>query len=213
MVSEIEKIHFISSETNGSTSNTDTQKLGLVRNASILEDTIFFNDYYYPKRLEGLKSEEIAFQESVWQFKSGNNTQWAKRHLSVLVDEGFSGRLYGKCEKRDVVLCAIPASNQQRTQQRYQTIISEVANEQGFENGFGYITSKTSREPKHFGLGHFDAEKHIEIHPEVSGKHILLFDDVFTSGDTFNQVKRALLVKGAKSVTGIFIAKTKSQLK
>lgn len=39
----------------------------------------------------------------------------------------------------------------------------------------------------------------------IEGKHILLFDDVMTSGQSFIQLKRALLKLGAKSVLGVFL--------
>lgn len=43
---------------------------------------------------------------------------------------------------------------------------------------------------------------------QYKGKNVLLFDDVITSGGSFKQVAAKLLETGAKSVIGIFLAKT-----
>ncbi|KAA4197763.1 hypothetical protein F3D27_27120, partial [Bacteroides ovatus] len=42
----------------------------------------------------------------------------------------------------------------------------------------------------------------------IRGRHILLFDDLLTTGAGLSQVSRKLLACGALSVTGLFLAKT-----
>lgn len=178
-----------------------------VKKLSINGENIFYVDYYYPKRIDSLPEEKMTFRENIWRFKSGSNSSWAKGHLFQLVKHAIT---YLHLEHP--IICAIPASTQYRTQQRYHSILEEASKMFLIENGYSCIAPTTNRQPKHFGLGHFDAEKHIDISPAIKGKDILLFDDVYTSGATYHQVKKALLAKGAKSVHGLFIAKTKSRL-
>lgn len=37
--------------------------------------------------------------------------------------------------------------------------------------------------------------------------HVILFDDILTTGQSFKQLKRRMIDLGAKSVTGIFLGK------
>ena len=43
---------------------------------------------------------------------------------------------------------------------------------------------------------------------DINGMHVILFDDILTTGQSFKQLKRRMIDLGAKSVTGIFLGKT-----
>ena len=75
------------------------------------------------------------------------------------------------------------------------------------ENGFNYLSAVEHEETK----GSIDKNivPYLILQPEqYNGKNVLLFDDVITSGTSFKQVAAKLLETGAKSVTGVFLAKT-----
>lgn len=59
------------------------------------------------------------------------------------------------------------------------------------------------------GTSHKDVVSNLSIKKrDVDGMHVILFDDVLTSGQSFIQLKRRMIDVGAKSVTGIFLGKT-----
>ena len=42
----------------------------------------------------------------------------------------------------------------------------------------------------------------------IKGRHVLLLDDVFTTGESFRQLQRKMKQLGALSVIGVFLGKT-----
>ena len=75
------------------------------------------------------------------------------------------------------------------------------------ENGFNYLSAIEHEETK--GSANKNIVPYLILNSEqYSGKNVRLFDDVITSGTSFQQIAAKLLKTGAKSVTGIFLAKT-----
>ncbi len=104
-------------------------------------------------------------------------------------------------------LMIIPASKPEKTNKRFQCFCSLVAKALGIENGFNYLSAVEHKETK--GCSNKCIIPYVVLHPEsYNGKNILLFDDVITSGTSFKQIAAKLLETGARSVTGIFLAKT-----
>ena len=56
----------------------------------------------------------------------------------------------------------------------------------------------------------FDLEK--SFSHEIENQHILLFDDIITTGNTFLGCARFLLDNGAKKITGLILGSTKKWL-
>ena len=59
------------------------------------------------------------------------------------------------------------------------------------------------------GTSHKDVVSNLSIKKrDVDGMHVILFDDVLTSGQSFIQLERRMSDVWAKSGTGIFLGKT-----
>ena len=101
----------------------------------------------------------------------------------------------------------IPASKPEKTNKRFKYFCSIVAKALNIENGFNYLSAIEHEETK--GTSNKNITPYLIINSEqYKGKNVLLFDDIITSGSSFKQVSAKLLETGAKSITGIFIAKT-----
>ena len=104
-------------------------------------------------------------------------------------------------------LMIIPASKPEKTNKRFEYFCSMVAKALNIENGFNYLSAIEHEETK--GSSDKNIRPFLILNSEqYKGKNVLLFDDVITSGSSFKQVATKLLETGAKSVTGLFLAKT-----
>lgn len=104
-------------------------------------------------------------------------------------------------------LMIIPASKPEKTNKRFEYFCSMVAKALNIENGFNYLSAIEHEETK--GSSDKNIRPFLILNSEqYKGKNVLLFDDVITSGSSFKQVAAKLLETGAKSVTGLFLAKT-----
>ena len=57
--------------------------------------------------------------------------------------------------------------------------------------------------------GRYDKLENIEFNAKyIKGKDVILCDDVTTTGQSLIQMKRKMLELGAKSVIGVFMART-----
>lgn len=102
----------------------------------------------------------------------------------------------------------IPASTRERHEQRFKDFSATSSRLLSITNGYDAITITHDRE-EYKGLK--DKDKTANLHfneTAIRNRHILLFDDLLTSGTSLYQVSRKLLACGAHSVTGIFLAKT-----
>ena len=107
-----------------------------------------------------------------------------------------------------LVLVCSPASSSISNEVRYRFFSEEVCNKTGITNGFHHIEVTGIATPKHLGgkgCVDFDAEESF-----FSGKYVLLFDDLVTSGGTISLTKRRLESAGAKVIGLISLGQTKS---
>ncbi|WP_374728781.1 phosphoribosyltransferase [Bacteroides uniformis] len=75
-------------------------------------------------------------------------------------------------------------------------------------DGFQTIWIEEEREQMK-GTSHKDVVSNLSIkRRDINGMHVILFDDILTTGQSFKQLKRRMIDLGAKSVTGIFLGKT-----
>ncbi len=187
-------------------SDSRTANLSLFINENENE-ILIFNGFYYPiSRYPILDNLElIELRENIWKFKNGFNIMWAEEKLIQLIDKFMTGL---SSPMENFTICSIPASTSIKTQKRYKNLIKTIALKYKFNNGYDYIKNKIDRPAQHLSDFHFMAEEHIELNESVIGKTILLFDDVYTTGSTFRQVKDMLLINGANQVIGLFLGRT-----
>ncbi len=113
---------------------------------------------------------------------------------------------YNSPEK--TILIPIPASTRERQRKRFPVLCYHLSRWLNVSDGFQTIWIEEEREQMK-GTSHKDVVSNLSIKKrDVDGMHVILFDDVLTSGQSFIQLKRRMIDVGAKSVTGIFLGKT-----
>ena len=110
--------------------------------------------------------------------------------------------------RADFTLMIIPASTNETHELRFRNFSVEFTGLLRIANGYDAITVTRDREEY---KGQHYKNKTDNLHFDeaaIRGRHILLFDDLLTTGAGLSQVSRKLLACGALSVTGLFLAKT-----
>ena len=167
--------------------------------------TYYYTLNYLPTRYEASSSEWNA-RRAVWNFKDGYCSEEVFMNLKKTVD-----RIVGSDSKDDYVICFIPASSRDKTQRRFATVAMRLETKTGIsatleaitkpvDTASGHIYGKTSNPTSGFS---FNDEY-------FSNKRVILIDDVITRGTTFHDTAIKLMHRGAKSVVGLFVAKTVS---
>lgn len=159
---------------------------------------------YYP--LSGIGNDVDInikiIRKFIFSFKDGHEA-----------DVEYAANIIVKSLKKESInientcLMIIPASKPEKTNKRFEYFCSMVAKALNIENGFNYLFAIEHEETK--GTSDKNIRPYLRLNSEqYKGKNVLLFDDIITSGSSFKQVAAKLLETGAKSVTGIFLAKT-----
>ena len=157
---------------------------------------------YLPKRYTATPQQE-ADRREVYRFKDGN---CSTRVLNGLVSE--INRITGANKDR-YLICFIPASTSAKTRSRFQGLANSLGYETGckvsltgihnaYDRDSAIVTGKVEDPTASFGVNN----------SEVSGKKIILIDDVITRGRSFNGCAAKLMAAGASSVEGLFVAQT-----
>ena len=158
---------------------------------------------YLPTRYDA-DSNEWEIRRAVWNFKDGN---CSTRILNML--ESYVDRIVGSNSTDDYVICFIPASTRAKTQNRFGFVANALKSRTGVEATLDAITKPVDSEAGHIAGKSNDPTAGFIFHPEYfRGKKVILIDDVITRGTTFNDTAAKLSRYGAKSVTGLFVAKT-----
>ena len=163
----------------------------------------YLYDYFSEWQFPNIYGEILENRYAIWNFKSGVNTTFmANKMSSALINQ------FGENSLLSRTLCIIPASTFQKTSSRFREFCSEVSKNTGINNGFDMLSNKLDRESTHnTNIRNIDYSSYINFR-DINGKNILLFDDVITSGKSFHNIRFSLLKEGARSVVGIFLAKT-----
>lgn len=161
---------------------------------------------YYPKRFE-ISNEDRMNREKIWDFKNGKKNNYfstiiAKTIKIIVSNESFE----------NVVILPIPASTNYSNNKRYYNVFYNISNAIGVENGYNYVEITEDREAKHRSTSPYQKEKnYILLSEHFKNKHVIIFDDVITSGKSFEIIANEIISLGAKSVCGLFLGRTISQ--
>lgn len=164
------------------------------------------HNYYYLKEYLPIRYSASTEQEQVRQlcynFKNGFIDEDIKTDLLEKI-KAITGNT-----KAGWVICFIPASSKQATLYRYKTLTEffkanryAVAPEAIFnehDKAAEHLSGKTSNPIEAFGF----------VNSAFIGKKVILIDDITTRGTTFNMTADKLEELGARSITGLFLAKT-----
>lgn len=151
----------------------------------------------YPPTLEEEKNRRI-----VSNFKRGRCSPELKNKFTDAIKQL-------KEERKDVKLrvCFIPAITADKTALRYSQLATAIETETGIPSDYHTILPKRATEL--MATGKTDPEEDFLFNKEqIEGKDIILIGDIITTGTNFTKTCQKLAELGAKSVIGLFLAKT-----
>ena len=151
----------------------------------------------YPPTLEEEKNRSI-----VSNFKRGRCSPELKNQFTDAIKQL-------KEERKDVKLrvCFMPATTADKTALRYSQLATAIETETGIPSDYHTILPKRATEL--MATGKTDpAEDFLFNKEQIEGKDIILIGDIITTGANFTKTSLMLAELGAKSVTGLFLAKT-----
>lgn len=151
----------------------------------------------YPPTLEEEKNRRI-----VSNFKMGRCSPELKNQFTDAIKQL-------KEERKDVKLrvCFIPAITADKTALRYSQLATAIESETGIPSDYHTILPKRATEL--MATGKTDpAEDFLFNKEQIEGKDIILIGDIITTGTNFTKTSLKLTELGAKSVIGLFLAKT-----
>ncbi len=141
----------------------------------------------------------------VYAFKDGSDSlKFARIFASAIYNQLGPGFMTNK------VVLIVPASNKQRTIQRFRSFCDEFATLTGASNGFHLLTNNGyDRVPANQG-GDRNAslENYLSISSNFGGKNLVIIDDVRTSGSSSNQIYSLLQGRNVGSITFLYLART-----
>lgn len=151
----------------------------------------------YPPTLEEEKNRRI-----VSNFKRGRCSPELKNQFTGAIKQL-------KEERKDVKLrvCFMPAITADKTALRYSQLATAIESETGIPSDYHTILPKRATEL--MATGKTDpAENFLFNKEQIEGKDIILIGDIITTGTNFTKTCQKLTELGAKSVIGLFLAKT-----
>lgn len=156
---------------------------------------------YLPLRLPATEEEE-RIRKIVHDFKNGKCSPELKNKFTDAIKQL-------KEERKDVKLrvCFIPAITADKTALRYSQLATAIESETGIPSDYHTILPKRATEL--MATGKTDpAEDFLFNKEQIEEKDIILIGDIITTGTNFTKTCQKLTELGAKSVIGLFLAKT-----
>jgi competence protein ComFC len=164
--------------------------------------------------------EDKIVKDVVWEIKYRGNRKMARKvgevAYDVLMHEYAERALAERFEKP--ILMPMPISGKRRQERGFNQaeLICEAVKSFDKDGLFKYVPGQLAKH-RHTERQTMTASKkereenlkdsmHVVHPPAVAGRCIILLDDVYTTGSTFKEAKRALKEAGAKKVLCIAIA-------
>lgn len=142
----------------------------------------------------------------VFRFKEGKQGALVAKLFSLAIM-----RMPFFNELKQPVLIPIPAATRERNQQRFGQFSYLLAKRLKIEDGFRATWINEDREQLK-GKVSQDKLSNLTFNSKyIKDKDVLLIDDIFTTGESFIQMKRKLMDLGASSIVGLFLGKTVSR--
>lgn len=159
---------------------------------------------YYPTRYE-VSEDYRDNRRVVYSFKDGDQLSYVDDLFVKAINEL-------KTLKKNIPfwLCTIPSSTIERTESRYSDFCERVSTKSAIHNGYNLLTPIENRDEVHKGgkRNYDHVLSCIKFNTSISGKNIILIDDVITTGKSFRLISAKIKQMGASSVFGIMLAKT-----
>lgn len=157
---------------------------------------------YIPDRYDNLQDWQNANRRVVYDFKRG---KLSKEHQEKILDAVKS---IMKGQPQHWAVCFVPAHTQEETEARFASLAVFLQ-----ENLDCPVCLHSIRNYKNYHPVHQKgAEEKLKLHSfqkeDFIGKHVVLIDDVITTGRSFREIGDKLMWIGALSVYGVCFAKT-----
>lgn len=167
-----------------------------------------FNYYEYNSKRFDTSAEAEQVRNFIFAFKDGK--QWATDYAADMVVNSFVDT-YGDKASDFVLVCA-PAANNKKYCKRFNRFAQMVSQGAKVQNGNEHISIYGERTAKHFSTDRvcesFDYRVALD-REYFSGKKVIIFDDVVTSGATAREFANELAECGAQVMGAMFLARTK----
>lgn len=158
---------------------------------------------YIPKRYSATMKQEND-REVIYDFKNGYCSLSLMNTIVECIKE-IKNEIGGNNWR----VCFIPASTHHKTACRYQKLATFIEKETGIPCDYHTILPKPELITQHMATGKTDPEEDFLFNKEqIEGKDIILIGDIITTGTNFTKTCQKLAELGAKSVIGLFLAKT-----
>lgn len=163
--------------------------------------------HYYPINKYGynLPEYDLDNRRHVFNFKDGINPDfYADLFASALLKK------FGRLNLINRSLLVVPASNKNSTERRFMQFAKILCSYTGMTNGYNYLINKNIvRIPSHNGGDrNYNPSDFLEISGNITGKDIIVIDDVRTSGRSSNNIYSFLKTKNPKSITFCYLGRT-----
>lgn len=162
---------------------------------------LFYLIDYLPLNSYGIQEG----QKFISNFKNGLNLDYYTNILTEALEEilGY--------DRKDYVIIPIASSKQLTNKIRYENLFENLSKNLLIENGYSYVTVLFDTSEKHKSEDKFIIKNNFEINFEkLKGKKIIIIDDVYTTGRSFNQYYFQIHKK-VNSLIGVFLGKTNSK--
>lgn len=152
----------------------------------------------------------IQVRQLVWNFKYSNHTVTPWMHVTAMcrVAEQLARHInqhFADVSDKLTLFC-LPASSRDTSFLRYGEFSQYLCKMTGMQNSFPYVQFSADRIPAH--LGGERINNYILDANYFSGRMIILFDDILTTGISVAQTKELLSQAGATVVAAYFIGRT-----
>ena len=164
---------------------------------------VTFFGHYYPSRFgELLDIEQRRFCEELYSFKDGKND--GQNFFRLCMEAIKTGKktyhvMFMPCSSHEKYVC--------RFRQLDKYITSYYPN---LTSGFGDIDLYGYRESLHKAKGNENRKlsRNYRITGNISGKEVIIMDDVLTTGQSLNDYRREIESCGGKVTAALFYGKT-----
>ena len=161
-----------------------------------------FTDYYFPSRCNPYLSEEQKqFCQSVLDFKDGKYD--GIRFLVAGIEK--------LKPKPGTIVMFMPCSTQRKYWKRFKTMADYLHDEYPeLVCGISYVRYTGDRESLHLQKGreNVELEKNYFFKEDLTGKEVIVVDDILTTGKSLQDFRKEVEADGGKVVGAIFAAET-----
>ena len=165
---------------------------------------------YYPTRIKNVGIDALFDRQTIFDFKDGCNQPQVAQFVAKELVRKF-GRKIGK-----VVFSCVPASSQERNEERNKAFSALVCQLSGAIDGFSHVKVSGERSAVHgtkmkkeVRAKRLEEDKTIEVDANFfRNKMVCVWDDVVTTGTSFCAYTAQLERVGAHVTNGIFLGKT-----